>query len=298
MNNILKKYDLKPKSYRKIGETTLIESDNIKYIIKKKKRDNKEIFDYLKSRNFYYYPKIVNEDENYEITEYIEQIDMPNEQKILDMIDLISLLHNKTTYYKEVDIEDYKKIYEDITNNINYLFSYYNDLITLIETKTYMSPSEYLLARNISIVFDNIALCKDKINNWYELVKNLRRQRQVVLHNNLQIDHFLKNDEKYLISWDKAKIDMPIFDLYKLYKKHGLNYDFEVILRRYEQNYPLLKEEKELLFILLLLPDKLEFQNIEYQDCKIISKIIDYIYKTRYFVLPYYSDNTNTTPEK
>ena len=41
------------------------------------------------------------------------------------MIDLVGLLHNKTTYYKEVDESDYKELYEDITNNIIHLNGYY-----------------------------------------------------------------------------------------------------------------------------------------------------------------------------
>ena len=50
---------------------------------------------------------------------------MPDEQKMLDMIDLVGLLHNKTTYYKNIDLDDYKKIYEDIANNIFYISSRY-----------------------------------------------------------------------------------------------------------------------------------------------------------------------------
>lgn len=296
INQLLRKYDLKPKSYRKIGKTILVESDKGKFIVKAKEKENKEIFRYLKSRNFDYFPPVLNDDEDYDIIEYIEEIDMPREQKVLDMIDLIALLHSKTTYYKEIDIEDYKKIYEDISNNIEYLSSYYNDLITIIETKIYMSPSEYLLARNISVIFSSLNFCKTKIDEWYELVKDLRKQRCVVLHNNLELEHFLENNDNYLISWDKAKIDLPIFDLYKLYKKHSLDFDFETTLKRYEKTYPLLEEEKKLLFILIILPDKIEFNNTEYEMCKKISRIIDNIYKTKDFVLPYYSKNAKTTP--
>ena len=298
LNELLKKYELKPSCYRKNGRVTIVDSKSGKYVIKELRNDvNKNIYKYLESRNFNYYPSIINEDDedNYQISEYIEEIEMPEEQKMLDLIELVSLLHYKTTHYKEVDEDDYKKIYEDINNNIDYLYSYYIDVISVIETKVYMSPSEYLLARNISKIFASIEFCRQELDKWYELVKEKRKQRLVVLHNNLELNHFIKNNNSYLISWDKSKIDIPIFDLYKLYKKHALEYDFEMIFKVYERNYQLLEEERKLLFILITLPDKIEFNLSEYEMCKKISRMIDFIYKTEILLSPYYSKDKEYT---
>ena len=291
LNKTLKKYGLVPSEYRKIGGATIVGSNNGLFVAKEKKhRSNEDIYEYLSSRNFNYYPRIISaQNDPFEISEYIEEISMPKEQKMMDMIELVSLLHYKTTHYKEVDIDNYKKIYEDILNNTDYLYSYYNDIITLIETHVYMSPAEYLLARNISKIFGAIEFSKRELESWYELVKNKRKQRFVVLHNNLELDHFIRNKNSYLISWDKSKIDIPIFDLYKLYKKHALEFDFESILRAYEKNYPLLEEERKLLFILISLPGKIAFDDTEYNMCKKISTLIDTLYKTEALISPYYS---------
>ena len=293
-NGILNKYSLKPHRYEVRGKVTIIDTDNGKYVIKEKNRDrNLHIYEYLNSRNFNYYPKILSDDgDDYEVIEYIESSMMPEEQKLMDMIDLVSLLHSKTTHYKEVDIADYKKLYEDIANNIEYLYSYYNDIITVIEGRVYMSPAEYLLARNISRIFSALNYSKDELEKWYEIVEKKTKQRLVVLHNNLDMSHFIRNKEAYLINWDKAKIDMPIFDLYKLYKRHGLTYDFEEVLRRYEKNYPLLPEERKLFFILIALPDKIEFDQNNYAMTKTISHLIDSVYKTEQLISPYYTKDT------
>lgn len=291
LKEIIKKYELKPNCYRKNGNVTIVDSKTGRYVIKEKREDiNRNIYKYLESRNFNYYPKIISDEEDrYQVSEYVEEIEMPEDQKMLDMIELISLLHYKTTHYKEVDEDDYKKIYEDIMNNVDYLRSYYIDVISVIETKVYMSPAEYLLARNISKIFASIEFCRGELEKWYALVKDKRKQRLVVLHNNLELNHFIRNNNSYLISWDKSKIDIPIFDLYKLYKKHALDFDFEVIFRTYEKNYPLLEEERKLLFILITLPDKIEFNDSVYEMCKKISKQIDTIYKTEILLSPYYS---------
>ena len=295
INDTIKKYALKPRKYQIKGKATIIDTEEGRFVIKEKTRnDNQSIFAYLNSRNFHYYPKIIsNKMDDYQIMEYQEDIDMPLDQKMFDMIDLIALLHNKTTYYEEVDVDNYKKLYEDISNNIAYLTSYYNDYISVIETKVFMSPSEYLFARNISAIYSALYFAKQELENWYELVKDLHKQRQVVLHNNLDISHFIRNENSFLISWEKAKIDLPIFDLYKLYKRHALDFDFSELLKRYERTYPLQEEERKLLFILIALPEKIEFHDSEYQMCMNISREFDMIFKTEQLLSPYYSKKTN-----
>ena len=292
INEILKKYNLKPHRYINNGKVTIVDTEMGRFAIKKNLK-NKKIFTYLKSRSFNYYPKNINdEEEEYEITEYLEDIDYPNEQKMLDLINLVTLLHNKTTHYKEIDFDDYKQIYEDVKNNIEYLTSYYNDLITFIDTHIFMSPSEYMLARNISRIFNALNFCSYEIDNWYDLVKEKTKQRVVVLHNNLDLSHFIKNENSYLLSWDKAKIGIPIFDLYILYKHHGLDYNFEDILKHYEQSYPLQKDERKLLFVLIALPPKLDFSKNVYQMTSEITKMMDLLYKTEKLISPYYTEQS------
>lgn len=290
INDVLKKYNIKPHRYTKTGKATIVDSEMGRFVIKKNLK-SKKIFDYLKSRSFDYYPKTINEEnDDYEIIEFVNNIDYPNEQKMLDLISLVSLLHNKTTHYKEVDFDDYKQIYEDIKNNIEYLNSYYNDIITQIDTHVYMSPSEYLLARNITRVFNALNFCSYEVEKWYELVKEKTKQRVVVLHNNLELSHFLKNENNYLISWDKSKIGIPIFDLYILYKRHALDYDFTEILKKYEQSYPLQKDERKLLFILITLPGRLDLNKSIYEITKDISREMDILFKTENLISPYYAE--------
>ena len=290
--SLIEKYGIKPKNYKYKGKVTLIETEDSSYIIKKRKKKNKnEIFDYLKTRNFVYYPKILNEEnEEYEITEYLYNSNIPVEQKIVDLIDLLALLHNKTTHYKEVTEDDYKEIYEDLKGNSEHLKTYYSDMIDIIETKMLMSPSEYLVARNITKILAAIYYAENELENWYEIVKNHKKIRNVVLHNNLKLDHFIRNETSFFINWEKSKIGIPVFDFYKLYKNHGLEHDFYELLNYYEKKYPLKEEERKLLFILMSLPEKLTDEKTEFEKCKMISKKIDFVFKTETVISPYNSE--------
>lgn len=286
INEILKNKGIKARRYEKKGKVTIIDTKDKKYVYKEGKIES-QILNYLKSRSFEYIPSFLNNiQDTYQLSEYINDLNIPKEQKMLDLIRLIALLHSKTTHYKEIDLDYYEQIYEDLDGNINYLYIYYTDLITLIESKVYMSPSESMLANNITKIYQTLSKNKERLDKWHSHIKEKRKERRVVLHNNLKLEHFLESDIPYLISWDKAKIGNPVFDIYKLYQNHILDFDFETILNEYEKSYPLLKEEKELLFILISMPDLIDFKQDEYTNCKIISKMLDKIYKTEMFLSP------------
>ena len=254
---------------------------NNKYVIKKKKKELKEIFDYLQSRSFNYFPKILKEENNNIYYEYIKDINEPREQKIIDLIILLSILHHETEIYKEIDTDYYKEIYEKINNQIDETYKYYNNLMDNIDKKIYPSPSEYLLAKNISIVYNALNYSKNNIYNWYNLVKENKQIKLATIHNNLDISHYIKNEKPYFISWDKTKIDMPIYDLIKLYKNNYLEFDFVDIIKIYLKKNPLKKEETILFLTLISIPDKIENKKEEYNRVINTKKIIDYINKTK-----------------
>lgn len=285
--SLTERFHLNVSKFIKLKSVYIVFNDDKKFVIKK--RNDNSVMNYLKMRNFDYFPKVLDEDETYQLMEFIDEIDVPCEQKIFDLIDIVSLLHYKTTYFKEIDLDYYKGLYEDVLNNIEYLYSYYNDLISVIDEKEFMAPYEYVIARNIGKIYQVLDFSREQIELWYDSVKDNKKVRVVVIHNNLDFSHFLRNESSYLISWEKAKIDSPIFDLYKLYKRCGNDIDFGSVLNRYEEKYPLLDYEKRFLFILMLLPDEVNISGNVYMDTMNISERIDLIYKTESIILPYYS---------
>lgn len=285
ISELLKKNDIRALSYKRSGNVIIADTNIGKVVIKRNK--NKDyIYNYLNTRNFDYYPKILDS-EDYIVSKYVEDIDIPPEQKILDLVDLVSLMHSKTTHYKNISEDEYKKIYEDLMNNFEYLYEYYNDLISIIDDKVFMSPSEYLLARNISAIFKSIEIGRGYVEDWLKEVEGLNKLRMSIVHNNLDLSHYIRNSYDYLVSWDKSKIDIPIFDLYNLYNNHFLDFNFFELLKRYEQTYPLKKYELDLFFILINMPSKIEFNDTEFNMCIKISNEIDRLYKSNELVNQY-----------
>lgn len=116
---ILDKNDLKVNKYTMKGKAMIVDTPLGQFVLKK--GNNNKIYKYLSSRNFEYFPKLIDSDEEETIYEYIEDINYDDSQRAFDIIHVIALLHSKTTYYKEVDYDEYKTIYEETINKIDYI---------------------------------------------------------------------------------------------------------------------------------------------------------------------------------
>lgn len=277
-NNLVENID----KITKEKNITIIEANNQRYIIKENK--NKMIYDYLGSRGFIYYLEPIKRNEEYNLYPYVKQIDTPCEQKALDIIHLMSLLHKKTTYYKEVNLDEIKAIYEDITEKITYLFEYYNNLQENLEQEEFFSPSTYMLLREISFVYNSLDYAKQTIDHWYENMSQRKDIRIALVHYNLDTSHILECENKYLISWSKAKKDIPIYDFYHFFNNSYENLDFSLLYEEYILDYPLLKEEEELLFVLLSIPDKVILDLDEYNNCLKIKKMYSKLNKASHII--------------
>lgn len=286
-SDILDRYNISNKKITIRNNARILDD---KIVIKNKKRDDiDDIYGYLKSRSFDYFPYPIEMNDKYEVYPYLKDMYEPYEQKAMDLMHLLSLLHSKTTFYREVDIDRNKEIYEDIEQKLEYLDGFYNDLINKIEKEVYMSPSSYLIARNINIIFGSIYYARDSLDKWYDKVRNNKNERVVNIHNNISLEHYIKNEKPYLISWNNSKIDSPIYDLLSFYKNHYLDFDFDDLFHFYESSYPLKEEERFLLFTYMAIPSEINSVNDELEMCIKINKMIEYLYKTSNLIMNYHN---------
>ena len=275
----LKILDIKPVSYRKDKSTIIV---NEKYVFKDKKKDLNNLFKSLKERGFNNFPNLLYSDDNINVFEYIK------EDKKYDLVDIVSLLHKKTLSYEDCDISFYDNIYNNILDKVNDLESYYLKLNEEIENEIYMSPSNYLLVRNISKIYSDINYIKEEVNTWYDNIKDKTKKKVSIINNNLDDTHII-ND--IVISWDNYEEDLPIIDIYKYYKNVYDKYPFINIFKKYVSKNKPSEEEILLFFILISLPDKIEFTSDEYKNVERVNKMLNYIFKTDNFISEYYSNN-------
>lgn len=283
----------KPYKFTIMGKCTLLESTSGNIIVKEKgKSDISSLYNYLKSRNFNNFPKLLEDNRSdVNVYEYIEDINMPKEQKFDDFIEVVGNLHRKTSYSKEVTEDKFKEIYENILANILYKEKFYNDIISRVEGDLFPSPSSQLLLVHSNKIFSSLDFCKKELESWFILVKEKKKQKVSLIHNNLKLEHFIKNENDYLISWENSKVDTPIIDLVNLYRNECLNFDFKEKLEKYFLNYSLDEDEKKLFFLLIIIPDEIDLNGEEINNVKKVRYLIDYVYKTEDLIRSYYTEN-------
>ena len=236
------------------------------------------------------FPKLVDGSRNeVNVFSYVEDYPIPKEQKAEDLILLIALLHQKTTYFKAVSQDLYQEIYENIASNIGYLEQYYNGLFDYCFEEDYMSPSHYLFMQNASKLLSSLAFAKQELDLWFDFVKQESKQRVCFIHNHLSLDHYRKGDQDYLISWEQSKIDSPVLDLVHFYQTDYFDVDFPTLFQKYQEKFPWSEAEKKLFFILISLPPKIAFDDCEFRNCKNARECLDYVYKTEGLIRPYYT---------
>ncbi len=292
MNEKLKEIVLKykPLKYTLKGKTINVNSMQGNFVIKPAKKDIISLFSYLNSRSFYNYPKVIAKDDDYITYEYLKELETPKEQQLLDLILVVSKLHNKTVYFKEVTEDKYKEIYDNIKDNVIYLRDYYSGIYDEAFNEIYISPAKYNFLLNYSLLNNDLAFILDELDEWFNLVKESNKQRVCLIHNNLSLEHFIKGMDSYLISWDKYTFDTPVMDIVNLYHNEYLTCDFSGILKEYLKNFKLSVDEEKLLFILLSLPDKVNFDDSEFNNTINVANLVDYIKRTEKLIRPYYTE--------
>jgi hypothetical protein len=250
------------------------------------KIDYKELYKYLLSRSFNYIPNLsLDSRDDVVVFEYCEDYDIDCNQKILDMIYIVGLLHSKTSYYKDVTIDKYKEIYENIKNNLLYVENYYDKAFNEYLESYYNSPSEYLFLRSYSIIYGAFRYCYDTLDSWFKIVSSNLRERVCLIHNNLKLEHFIRNNDSYLISWDNYIVDTLVLDLFKLYKEEWDNVSFLEVIESYNSVNQMLEEERMLFDLLISIPYVVHLDGDEFEVCYNLKRLVTYLEKTSKLVL-------------
>lgn len=272
---------------KRIGKTLIKNNE----VVIKSENLNLELYDYLRSRDFLSFPKLVDHDEERgkNVYEYIKDVSLNKFQQGDDLASTLASLHNKTSFTKEVNLDKYKSIYDNLIGYLNYIEDYYYQILRTSEYELYPSPHETLFQFNYTKLREAITFCKKECDNWYKSVENKTKERVCLNHGNVRLSHIIRGDKSYLISWDNNHFDTPVADLIDFYHNEWENLEFSGILETYFSKAKLNDEEKKLFFISISTPIKIEFCDNEYENTERVRKLYDYLFKTEELIGPYYT---------
>ncbi|MBQ2639937.1 MAG: hypothetical protein IJF92_04150 [Bacilli bacterium] len=278
INTIFKDID-HIKSYSFNNGENIIKTNNGQYIVKEKIGNKKELYSYLRNRNFTNFLDLKNDDV-YEIYPYKEDnINKPD--KAIDLVYILCMLHIKTTTYKEINLDRIKEVYESFNTELNDLYNYYYNIQDYIESKVYMAPAEYLLIRNISTIYEMLNISKKNIDKWYKIKEKQNKERVVLLHNNISINNFIDAEEKVLKNWDSSTKDWVVYDFYNFYRNDYKYLEFSSLFEIYQKKYKYTEEEYLLFKALVFKIWKVKLNSSNYDNCVKVNDLIIYIEKTK-----------------
>lgn len=270
----------------KKGNITIVDNSSGKYVIKKENKDLFSLFSYLENRSYIGVPKLIKKINNENVFEYVEDRTIPLGQKVSDLAISVGLLHSKTVYFKNVSIDNYKEIKENIESNNENIHLYYESLFLKFLKEEHLSPDKYLFLVNYTSILNIYKYINEYIDSWYNLVIDKDKIRVCVNHNNLELDHFINNDKNILVSWDKYLIDTPVVDLTILFKNECLNIDYTVFLNKYLDIFNLTDDELLLFKLLICVIPKVNFDDTIFKNTQKVKELFMYINEVNKLIWP------------
>lgn len=244
--NLLSYYPVSSKSYK------VIDINKAKYLVKKTKSKIKDKYDFLKNegvKNIIYplsnikgdFSTRFNEnicEEGYCVLPYIDDSHVLNETKVKALLEELSYLHDKTSFYRKLSVTSSKKKIDEILGFLDYKFSLIESYIRTIEAQPFDEYSIPVL-KNYQYILDAKKLM---IKYNMELIKAIKEEKSVMycfLHNNPKLEHLLiNNGNKYLISIDNGVIGICSLDLAKFYLENkDVNIDISELIKLYLKKY-------------------------------------------------------------
>lgn len=248
-----------PIKYTLVDNNKIITYPDKTIFIKKQSSYNiEEVYKYLDDHAVNNYLKPVEVTDRELIFPYFEKTSLTDDEISKRLVLNLTIWQNKTTTYQKLNLDEVKNFYESTKKEINYLFSYYRDIVLQLETKVYYLPTEYLFLRNSSIINRQLKVAADLLEEWYETVKNKERERLVYCHGKCELAHFLPIDDGYFISLEQAHLGRVSDDIENLFRKNFSSIDLVTTYNLYQRKYPYTLDEKLFLFVKLAIPPKID----------------------------------------
>lgn len=206
------------------------------------------------------------------------------ELKIKFYFETLSYLHNKSFYSIKINQTYFETLQKDINKIICERIEYYDQMMSNFEKIAMRSPSQWMFVMNYYRIYYALCHAKNYLAQYLEETKNYSCIRVCLTYQNFSYEHMcLKN--KLLLSIDKMKIDLPIYDLFNVYQKiPDILFDLDCFSECYLVNVELKKDEKLLLSCLLNIVPIIQFNMDEIDNIIKLSRLMYYLDSIHSFI--------------
>ena len=119
-------------------------------------------------------------------------------------------------------------------------------------------------------------------------------ERQVLLHNKVSLDHFIKSENNYLINWTNSNKGNVVYDFLYFFRNDYKQLEMINLFKIYQSKYPYTDDEKFLFQALIQIPWKVTFEENNYINTLKVKELLDYLEKANHLILKYNEKNQKT----
>ncbi|WP_165996959.1 phosphotransferase [Bacillus sp. Cs-700] len=274
---VLFQYDLYPERVVRMGKVTKVETDRGTFALKETKLSKEQmdrilsIEDRFKQLHFESFVPLVRTKYGDSfvftgtgvayLTPWVDGGEGQAAQKEENLIINLAELHGYTArdqaFSEEVIKQSYQKMILMRESRQFEMEKYVNS----IEKRIYLSPFELTFVTHFHQLMKYCDLAKTRLDNWYEQVVEAKRYRSVFCHGKCSPSHYVMNGGKgYFINFERSVVDTPVRDLAYFIRSSVHPFQFNPAtttahITRYETQFSLFEEEKELLASYLYFPE-------------------------------------------
>ncbi|KGX89203.1 hypothetical protein N784_01435 [Pontibacillus litoralis JSM 072002] len=170
-------------------------------------------------------------------------------------------LHRRTATSQVVKREDFEQRMEEEKERITNWQDSLEGHVQSFEKKRFMAPFELQVCTHFR---DLLAVCRaslDWCDRFLEDIEEDKKIRQCLCHGNVKASHFIYDENKpYLLNWERAMWNYPVFDLTSYYWNMMRYHDAPVeqlitSFSAYEETFPLMNSERSLFAMYVLNAD-------------------------------------------
>jgi len=202
------------------GLYEIYDGDN-KYILKRVEDNGVYEFFQTQNVNSVLYPLNINgvtkikiNNKDYYIFNYLSEVKYPEKNKVYDLMNALQEIHTSTIIqkkmYPELDIPRFKKMYQFLKGK----FEEIDNFLRLIESKEYYSDIDFMILNRYYTILDIKYYLNKLQTKILDKMESGLEPKICLNHGNPDLNHLIN---KKLISFNKAKMTIPVYDIALFY---------------------------------------------------------------------------------
>ena len=171
------------------------------------------------------------------LTDYVEQVPMPLENRVRDYAVVLSELHNSTKVTVDKNDDEISWLYAEDYRRIEENFTLLEKLMEQSEMKLSRSPFEWQMMMMYPLLYGMYRRSDESLKRFYRLLGRKKKMPMAMIHGDVNVANILPSMKRtYLINFEDSRFAMPSVDMLKFLSHYHQSAGTTQIITDYLKN--------------------------------------------------------------